>query len=129
MSLRPRVSATHDPFVISIAGAGRWPFVIAVTQRRETVSLVPEAPRYLYFVGSLIRKFQALPEFQFLLDFANRTRGGIALSVLQHDQVLALEHGLKLLDLVVLTITERLIRKNRCGGRWDSNEVMLSRRT
>ena len=43
---------------------------------------------------------QALPEFQFLLDFANRTRGGIALSVLQHDHVLALEHGLKLLDLV-----------------------------
>lgn len=45
-------------------------------------------------------KSQALPEFQFLLDFANRTRGGLALSVLQHDQVLALEHGLKLLDLV-----------------------------
>src|SRR6266404_7674850 len=45
-------------------------------------------------------KSQALPEFQFLLDFANRTRGGIALSVLQHDQVLALEHWLKLLDLV-----------------------------
>jgi hypothetical protein len=42
----------------------------------------------------------ALPEFQFLLDFAKRTRGGIALSVLQHDQVLALEHRLKLLDLV-----------------------------
>ena len=43
---------------------------------------------------------QALPEFQFLLDFANRTRDGIALSVLQHDHVLALEHWLKLLDLV-----------------------------
>ena len=43
---------------------------------------------------------QTLPEFQFLLDFANRARGGIALSVLQHDQVLALEHGLKLLNLV-----------------------------
>src|SRR4029079_12366979 len=43
---------------------------------------------------------QALPEFQFFLDFANRTRGGIALAVLQHDHVLALEHGLKLLDLV-----------------------------
>ena len=35
-----------------------------------------------------------------MLDFANRTRGGIALSVLQHDQVLALEHWLKFLDLV-----------------------------
>src|SRR5437762_5670369 len=46
------------------------------------------------------RKSQALPEFQFLLDFANRTRGGIALSVLQQDQVLALEHWLKLLDLI-----------------------------
>ena len=41
-----------------------------------------------------------LPEFQFLLDFAKRTRGGIAPSVLQHDQVLALERWLKLLDLV-----------------------------
>src|SRR5437879_188278 len=45
-------------------------------------------------------KSQALPEFQFLLDFANGTGGGIALSVLQHNQVLALEHWLKLLDLV-----------------------------
>ena len=43
---------------------------------------------------------QALPEFQFLLDLADRTRGRIALSVLQHDQVLALERWLKLLDLV-----------------------------
>src|SRR6185369_17043081 len=40
-----------------------------------------------------------LPEFQFLLDFTKRARGGIALSVLQQDQVLALEHGLKLLDM------------------------------
>ncbi len=50
----------------------------------------------------LIRSLRvtALPEFQFLLDFTNRTRGGIALSVLQHDQVLALEAWLKLLDLV-----------------------------
>jgi hypothetical protein len=43
---------------------------------------------------------QALSEFQFLLNFANRARGGIALSVLQQDQVLALERWLKLLDLV-----------------------------
>jgi hypothetical protein len=43
---------------------------------------------------------QALAEFQFLLDFANETCGGIALSVLQHDQALALECWLKLLDLV-----------------------------
>ena len=119
----------HDFSTKSQCRAERGPFVIAVTQRRETVSLVPEAPRYLDFVGSLRWKFQALAEFQFLLDFANRTRGGIALSVLQHDQVLALEHGLKLLDLVVLTITERLIRKNRCGGRWDSNELIVSRKT
>src|SRR4051794_6148664 len=42
----------------------------------------------------------SLPEFQFLLDFANRTGGGIALSVLQQNQILALEHWLKLLDLV-----------------------------
>src|SRR5205085_4245773 len=32
-----------------------------------------------------------LPEFQSLLDFANGTGGGIALSVLQHDPVLALK--------------------------------------
>src|SRR5207248_3612790 len=49
---------------------------------------------------SVTEKSQALPEFQSLLDFANRTGGGIALSALQHNQVLALEHGLKLLDLV-----------------------------
>src|SRR5437764_777367 len=84
---------------------------------------------YGRFPGSVTRKSQTLPEFQFLLDFANRTRGGIALSVLQHDQVLALEHWLKLLDLVNVDDYRAVTRKNRCGGRWDSNEVMLSRST
>ncbi len=57
-------------------------------------------PRHLYFLGSVRRKAHALPEFQSLLNFANGARGGIALSVLQHDQVLALERWLKFLDLV-----------------------------
>src|SRR5437870_427347 len=47
-----------------------------------------------------ISEYRGLPKFQLLLDLANRTRGGIAFSVLEDDQVLALEHGLKLLDLV-----------------------------
>src|SRR4051812_21704690 len=43
---------------------------------------------------------KVLTEFQFLLDFANGTGRRIGLSILQHDQVLALEHWLKLPDLV-----------------------------
>lgn len=46
------------------------------------------------------KEISGLPEFQLLLDFSDRTRGGIALAVLQDDQILALKHGLKLLNLV-----------------------------
>jgi len=56
--------------------------------------------RSTFFESSARWKSRGLPEFQLLLDFANRTRGGIALFVLQQDQVLALERWLKLLDLI-----------------------------
>ena len=41
-----------------------------------------------------------LPEFQFLLDFAEGAGGGVGFSVLEDDEVLAFEHGLKFLDLI-----------------------------
>ena len=43
---------------------------------------------------------RALPEFQYLLDLADWAGGGIALAILQYDQILAVERWLKLLDLV-----------------------------
>jgi hypothetical protein len=73
------------------------------------------------------RSFRPSPEFQLLLDFANRARGGIALSVLQHDQVLALEHGLKLPDLVKVGDDRAADAQESLRGS-DSNELMLSRR-
>ena len=78
-----------------------YAFEIAVRSTPTAASNTQKRRRLSKFLKPSARcKSQALPEFQFLLDFANRTRGGIALSVLHHDQVLALEHGLKLLDLV-----------------------------
>ena len=78
-----------------------YTFEIAIRSTPPAASNTQKRRRLGKFLNPSSRwKSQALPEFQFFLDFANRTRGGIALSVLQNDQVFALEHGLKLLNLV-----------------------------
>src|SRR5215472_13700858 len=78
-----------------------YTFEIAIRSTPTAASNTQKRRRLSKFLKPSARwESQALAEFQFLLDFANRTRGGIALSVLQHDHILALEHWLKLLDLV-----------------------------
>ena len=58
---------------------------------------VPAVPSTLCRIDDCIGRAcngRALPEFELLLDLAKSTGGGIAFPVLEHNHVLAFEHGL-----------------------------------
>lgn len=89
---RERTTPSRTGCTLEIA-ARIIPTAAPNTQQRRRIKQVLE-------IFGEMEKSQKSPEFQPLLDFTKRTRGGIGLSVLQQNQILALEHRLKLLNLV-----------------------------